>query len=166
MATLNRVFMIGNLTRDPKVRYLPSGRAVGEMRLAASRRFRNSAGDDREETCYVNVVAWGRQAETCGEHLSKGSPVLVEGALRYEEWEKDQQKYNRLYVQADRVLFLGRPRAGAAEDRARGPKQDEEPGVPAEDAAPPARPAEPEPQVPAASAPAGPESGDDDDLPF
>ncbi len=113
MASLNKVFIIGNLTRDPEVRYLPSGAAVADIRLAANRRFKTQQGEDKEETCYVNVSAWGRQAETCGQYLSKGSPVLVEGRLRYEEWEKDGQKNSRISITAERVQFMGSPRSGS-----------------------------------------------------
>jgi single-strand DNA-binding protein len=112
MASLNRVFLMGNLTRDPEVRYTPSGRPVGDLRMAVNRKFKTSSGEDRDETCYVSIVVWGRQAETCGEYLRKGSPLLVEGRLNYDEWEKDGQKFNRLRVVASRVQFLGTPRSG------------------------------------------------------
>lgn len=118
MATLNRVFLIGNLTRDPEVRYLKSGQAVCELRLAISRRFKTTTGEERDETCYVNVVVWGRQGEACGQYLSKGSPLLVDGRLQYEEWEKDGQKSNRLRVVADRTQFIGAPRNAEYSDSA------------------------------------------------
>jgi single-strand DNA-binding protein len=116
MTALNRVFLMGNLTRPPEVRYAPSGSAVADMRLAVSRRYRTSGGEDKEEVCFVNVVVWGRQAETCGQYLAKGSGIFVEGRLRYEEWEKDGQKNNRLSVVADRVSFMGAPRRGESGD--------------------------------------------------
>jgi single-strand DNA-binding protein len=151
MASLNRVFLMGNLTRDPEVRYLPSGRAVADMRLAVSRKFRTAAGEEKDETCFVSVVVWGKQAETCGQYLSKGSPAFVEGRLQYEEWEKDGQKNNRLRVVADRVQFMGSPRRAEYGDAAE--------GGPA--------------QAPARIPPAGeeaadvpPEAGDADNLPF
>ncbi|MFO7871174.1 MAG: single-stranded DNA-binding protein [Kiritimatiellia bacterium] len=106
MADLNRVFLMGNLTRDPVLRYTPSGTAVGDISMAVNRRFKTSGGEQREDTCFVSVVAWGRQAETSGEYLRKGSPVLVEGRLQYDEWEKDGQKFNRLRVVASRIQFL------------------------------------------------------------
>lgn len=111
MVSLNKVFLTGNLTRDPELRYLPSGTAVAELRLASSRRYKTQQGEEREETCFVNVSAWGRQAETCNEFLNKGSAVLVEGRLRYEEWEKDGQKNSRISIVADRVQFMGSPRS-------------------------------------------------------
>jgi single-strand DNA-binding protein len=150
MATLNRVFLMGNLTRDPEVRYAPSGKAVGEMRMAMNRRYKTSTGEERDETCYVNVVVWGRQAETCGQYLTKGSPVFVEGRLQYEEWEKDGQKNNRLRVVADRVQFMSAPRRAEFSDGGE------------------AVPAEPPPPRPAANDTndAPPEGGDADNLPF
>jgi len=116
MPNLNRVFLAGNLTRDPEVRYTPSGRAVGDLRMAVNRQFRTAEGETRDETCFVTVVVWGRQAETSNEYLKKGSPLLVEGRLQYDEWEKDGQKHNRLRVVADRVQFLGTPRDASYRD--------------------------------------------------
>jgi len=110
MANFNKVILIGNLTRDPEVRYTPSGTAVGDLRMAVNRRFRTGDGQEREETCFVGVTVWGRQAETCGEYLKKGAPALVEGRLKYDEWEKEGQKFSRLSVVAERVQFLGSPR--------------------------------------------------------
>jgi single-strand DNA-binding protein len=149
MASLNRVFLIGNLTKDPEVRYLPSGKAVGDLRMAISRRYKTASGEDREETCYVSVVVWGRQAETCGQYLGKGSSLFVEGRLHYEEWEKDGQKNNRLRVVADRVQFMGAPKRAEYSDGA-------EP-APVRAVAREEGPADP---LPAA------DGGDDDNLPF
>jgi single-strand DNA-binding protein len=106
MPNLNKVFLIGNLTRDPEIRYTPSGKAVGEMRLAVSRRFTTPDGQTRDETCFVNVVVWGRSAELSGERLAKGMPVFVEGRLQFEEWEKEGQKHSRLRVVSERIQFL------------------------------------------------------------
>lgn len=113
MASLNKVYLVGNLTRDPEIRYLPSGQPVGELRMAVNRKFRGANGEERDETCFVSVVVWGKQAETSNKYLAKGSPLLVEGRLQYEEWEKDGKKQNRLRVVAERVQFLGTPRRGA-----------------------------------------------------
>lgn len=107
MASLNKVFLMGNLTRDPEVRYTPSGAAVGDLGLAVSRKFKAGDGEVREETCFVNVTVWGRQAETCAEYLKKGRPVMVEGRLKYDDWEKDGKKFNKLTVTAERIQFLG-----------------------------------------------------------
>lgn len=116
MASLNKVFLIGNLTRDPEVRYLPSGTAVSDLRMATTRKYRTQGGEDREETCFVTCTAFGRQAETCGEYLRKGSPLFVEGRLKYDEWEKDGQKHSRHVVVAERVQFLGAPKRGEVGD--------------------------------------------------
>ena len=118
MATLNKVLLIGNLTRDPEVRYLPSGKAVTEIRLAMNYKFKLASGEEREEVCFVNVVVWGKQAEACGQYLSKGSSLLVEGRLQYDEWEKDGQKHNRLRVVADRTQFMGAPKRAEYSDSA------------------------------------------------
>jgi len=119
MADLNRVILAGRLTRDPEVRYTSSGSAVTDLGLAVSDNYRNKAGELIEQTCFVEVVVWGRQAETCGEYLSKGSPALIEGRLQFDQWENQQgEKRSKLRVKADRVQFLGSPRreaeAGAA----------------------------------------------------
>lgn len=164
MASLNRVYLLGNLTRDPEVRYAPSGTAVADLRMAVSRRYKTASGEEKEETCFVSVAVWGKQGESCGEYLSKGSPVLIEGRLRYEEWEKDGQKNNRLSVVAERVQFIGGPRR--SEPRDAPPDEAEGRDEPAPRAAPAARPAQPAARATAApAAPAG-GRGDDDDLPF
>lgn len=144
MASLNKVFLIGNLTKDPEVRYTPSGKPVGDLRMAVSRRFKTADGQNKEDTCYVSVVVWAKQAEICGEQLRKGSPIFVEGRLQYEEWEKEGQKFNRLRVVAERVQFLG-PLKGGSRDSAK----------PAEE--PPPQGEEPPPAA---------ETGDADNLPF
>jgi single-strand DNA-binding protein len=117
MPNLNKVFLIGNLTKDPEIRYTPSGKAVGDLRMAVSRRFTTPDGQTRDETCFVSVVVWGRSAELSGERLTKGMPVLVEGRLQYEEWEKEGQKHNRLRVVSERIQFLASSRG---EDRGGG----------------------------------------------
>jgi len=109
MANLNKVFLIGNLTRNPELRYTPSGVAVIDVDLATSRTYTTRAGDKKEEVCYVRVVAWGKQAETCGEYLTKGSPVFIEGRLQLDSWETNEgEKRSKLKVQAQRIQFLGK----------------------------------------------------------
>ncbi len=107
MANFNKVLLMGNLTRDPEVRYTPSGMAVADLRLAVNRRYRTADGQEHDETCFVNVTVWAKQAENCGQYLKRGRPVFVEGRLKFDEWEKDGQKLNRLSVVAERVQFLG-----------------------------------------------------------
>ncbi len=114
MASLNKVFLIGNLTRPPELRYTPSGTAVSDLRLAVNRAYTTQGGDKREETYFLTVVVWGKQAESSAQYLDKGSPVLVEGRLQTREWEgKDGQRRNVVEVVADRVQFLGRGKAAA-----------------------------------------------------
>jgi single-strand DNA-binding protein len=109
MANLNRVFLMGNLTRDPELRYIPSGTAVATFTVASGRVYTLASGEKREETCFVRVVAWSRQAELCGEYLSKGSPVFVEGRLQSRSWETPEgQKRSTLEVVAQNIQFLSR----------------------------------------------------------
>ena len=109
MANLNKVFLMGNLARDPELRYIPSGTAVATFTLATNRVYTLASGEKREEACFVRVVAWARQAELCGEYLSKGSPVFVEGRLQSRSWETpDGQKRSTLEVVAQNVQFLGK----------------------------------------------------------
>ncbi len=104
----NRVILMGNLTRDPELRYTPSGTAVSDLRLAVSTQ-RGRGNDRQEDTVFVDVTVWDRQAETCCEYLAKGRPVLVEGRLRMDEWEDREsgQKRSKLCVTASNVQFLG-----------------------------------------------------------
>lgn len=113
MASMNKVFLAGNMTRDPEVRYTPSGSAVADLNMAINRVYTSAAGEQKEETCFVSVVVWGKQAELCGEYLSKGSPVLVEGSLQFDQWQTETgEKRSRLRVKADRVQFIGRAKKG------------------------------------------------------
>jgi single-strand DNA-binding protein len=126
MASLNRVLLIGNLTRAPELRYTPSGTAVSDLRLAVNRNYTTQGGEKREETCFLTVVVWGKQAEASTQYLDKGSPLLVEGRLQTRDWEtKDGQRRNVVEVVAERVQFLGRPRAGGPAPE--GPPSVEEP---------------------------------------
>jgi single-strand DNA-binding protein len=107
MASLNRVLLIGNLTRDPELRYIPSGSAVATFTVAVNRVYKTQTGEKKEQASFVRIVVWGRRAEVCGEYLSKGSPVFVEGRLQSREWEgQDGQKRYALEVIADNVQFL------------------------------------------------------------
>ena len=111
MASLNKVLLMGNITRDPDVRYTPSGTAVCTLGLATNRRYTTSQGEQREETCFVDIDVFGRQAEACGNYLQKGSPALVEGRLRLDQWEdrRTGDRRSRLKVTAQQVQFLGGP---------------------------------------------------------
>lgn len=151
-ASLNRVILCGNLTADPELSYLPSGMAVSRMRLAVNERVKNQAGEWVDRPCYVDVTAFSRQAETCNQYLHKGSPILLEGKLRYETWEaKDGSgKRSKHSVVADRVQFLaGRDEAGSSM------------GAPASGAPASAPPPSAPPPPPAMQ-----DTGDDDPPPF
>lgn len=114
MASLNKVFLIGNLTRPPELRYTPSGTPVADLRLAVNNTYVTKGGEKRQDTYFLTVVVWGKQAESCGEYLDKGSPIMVEGRLQTREWEtKDGQRRNVVEVVADRVQFLGRGKTAA-----------------------------------------------------
>jgi single-strand DNA-binding protein len=115
MASLNKVFLIGNLTRAPELRYTPSGMAVADLRLAVSRRYTTQSGEKREETCFLTVIVWSKQAENCSQYLDKGSPIMVEGRLQTRDWEtKEGQKRSAVEVIAERVQFMGRPKTAGA----------------------------------------------------
>ena len=110
MANLNKVFLIGNLTRDPELRYTPQGTAVVNLRLATNRRFKDKTGQQKEETCFITAVVWSRQAETCNQYLRKGRPVFVEGRLQSRSFDDSTgQKRYVIEVRAERVQFLGAP---------------------------------------------------------
>ncbi len=136
--SVNRVILAGNLTRDPEIRYLPSGTGVAEMGLAIDDSYKNKDGQLVERTCFVDVVVWGKQGELCREYLSKGSPALIEGRLQYDQWENQQgEKRSKLKVRAERVQFLGSPRRSDGAEGGGGgpppPSAAEEPAPPAED---------------------------------
>ena len=114
MASLNKVFLMGNLTRDPELRYIPSGSAVASFTVAMNRVYKLQTGEKKEEVSFVRVVVWGRMAEVCGEYLTKGSPVFVEGRLQSRTWDApDGQKRSTIEVIALNVQFL---RQGAGKE--------------------------------------------------
>lgn len=116
MASLNRVLLMGNITRDPELRYVPSGSAVATFTLAMNRVYKSQTGEKKEETSFVRVVVWGRMAEVCGEYLKKGSPVFVEGRLQSRSWDgPDGQKRSTIEVIATNIQFM-RSGAGASKD--------------------------------------------------
>jgi len=113
MASYNRVVLLGNLTRDPELRYTPSGTAVCEIGLAVNDRYKNAAGEWVEEATFVDVTLWARTAEVATEYLSKGSPVLIEGRLKLDSWETPEgQKRSKLRVTCERMQMLGRSGEG------------------------------------------------------
>jgi len=126
-ASLNKVLLIGNLTRDPELRYIPSGQAVATFTVAVNRVYNTPAGEKKEEVSFINVVVWGRRAEVCGEYLSKGSPVFVEGRIQTRSWE-DQGGGKRYATEvvAVNVQFLRGAVSKAASPKAQGSVPPEE----------------------------------------
>jgi single-strand DNA-binding protein len=152
MASFNKVILLGNLTRDPEVRYTPKGTAVTELGMAVNRVYTAENGEKREETTFVDVTLWGRTAEIAGEYLKKGRPVFIEGRLQLDTWDDKTsgQKRSKLKVVGEGLQLLGgRPGGGSG-----GGGGDEEGGSRSS-----SRPAPP----PRASAPSEP---DDDEIPF
>lgn len=146
MASYNRVILVGNLTRDPQLRYLPSNTAVCEFGVATNRRYRDRDGNQKEEVCFVDISAFGRQAETINQYMGKGRPILVEGRLRFDSWTgQDGQKRSKLSVVVENFQFLGgrgegggRSEQGSGSRRAEdGPPRDYDYGG-AEESGPPA----------------------------
>lgn len=122
MASFNRVILMGNLTRDPELRYLPSGMGVCEFGLAVNHRWRDKDGNQKEDVCFVDITAWGRQGEVINQYMSKGKPILIEGRLKYDTWTgQDGAKRSRLSVVAENFQFVGsREGGGAPVDRSAG----------------------------------------------
>jgi single-strand DNA-binding protein len=153
-ASLNKVLLMGNLTRDPEVKYTPKGNAVGDLAIAINDSYKAADGTIKETVTYVDIEVWGRQAETCKQYLTKGRPVFVEGQLRLDQWETPQgEKKSRMKVRADRVQFLGSPGGGGGGGRSGGNYSS-------------GAGSEPRPAKPAAVGEDAPPPVDDDDIPF
>lgn len=120
MANLNRVMLIGNLTRDPELRATPKGTAICSFSLAVNRRFKSETGEDREEVTYVDIEAWGKAGENIAKYCTKGRPLFVEGRLRLDQWEdkNTKEKRSRMKVVCENFQFLG-GRDSAPESAAR-----------------------------------------------
>ena len=125
MASLNKVLMMGNLTRDPELRHTPAGTAVCSFDVASNRSYTGKDGEKQEEVCYITVIVWAKAAENCAQYLKKGRQVLVEGRLQFRSWEDKETKAKRSKheIVADRVQFLGGPKNG---DSAPAPAGEEE----------------------------------------
>ena len=117
MASYNRVVLVGNLTRDIELRYIPSGQAVSDVTVAVNDRRKTASGDWVEEPTFVDVTLWGRNAEVASEYLGKGSPVLIEGRLKLDRWETDGQKRSKLRVICEKMQMLGGRSSGDAGNR-------------------------------------------------
>ena len=160
MAYLNKVFLIGNLTRDPELRVTPKGTAICQFGLAVNRQFKDESGATRDETTFIDIEAWGKQGELVAKYLTKGSPAMVEGRLKLDQWEDKQsgQKRSKLKVVLDNVQFLSaRGAAGAGVGGAPGLSADEIDPTSPERHSPPPR----------SVAPKSPAAGNiDEDVPF
>jgi single-strand DNA-binding protein len=133
MASFNRVILVGNLTRDPEVKYTTGGTAVAEIGMAVSRQwFDQKSNERKEETTFVDVTLWGRQAEVAGEYLSKGRPVLIEGRLQLDTWEDKQsgQKRSKLRVVGEQMQMLGSRQDGGGQGGGGGGGQRAQGGTP------------------------------------
>ena len=152
MASFNKVILIGNLTRDPELRYTPKGTAVARLGLAVNRQWKTDTGEAREEVTFIDIDAFGRQAEVIGQYCKKGRPLMIEGRLKYEQWDDKQtnQKRSKLMVVLESFQFLGDGNRGGGE------------GAPA--GAPAARKPAPAGEAPAPADSEGPPL--DDDVPF
>ncbi len=172
MASFNRVILMGNLTADPEIRYTPSGTAVGDLRMAVNRKYKTADGETHEEACFVSVTVWGNQAENCEKYLSKGRPVLVEGRLKLDQWEKDGQKFSKLSVVAQNVQFLGSAQSSEYSGNTAGssaPTQNNAAEPPQQPAPKPEPGNEPQPEIGNEPQPESQDNalaGDDDNLPF
>ena len=117
MLELNKVMLVGNLTRDPELSYVPSGSALAKIGMALNRRYKGKDGEQKEETTFVDIESWGKTAEFCGKYLKKGRRVFIEGRLKFDQWEaRDGVKRSKLSVVAERVEFVdARPHEGGSE---------------------------------------------------
>lgn len=116
MVSLNKVFLVGNLTRDPELRYTPGGTPVATLGLAVNRTYKGKDGQNQQDTCFLNVVVWSQMAEVSNQYLQKGSPVLIEGRLQSRSWENsEKQRRTVIEVVASRVQFL--PQRNAQPER-------------------------------------------------
>lgn len=140
MASLNKVILIGNLTRDPEIRYTPKGSAVCDLGLAVNRRYTTESGERQEEVTFLDVVLWGKQAELAGQYLHKGRSVFIEGRLQMDTWEDKAsgQKRSKIKIVSENMQFID-SKGGGGGPRGGGGEHDEEGGAPSR---PPARPAQ------------------------
>ncbi len=163
MASYNRVILIGNLTRDPELRYTPKGTAIARIGMAMNRSWKSDSGEARDETTFVDVDAFGRQAEVIAQYMRKGRPLMIEGRLRFDSWEDKNsgQKRNQLRVVLEQFTFLDS--GGQRNDSGSDPFQ----SAGSAPAAAPRQQAPSQPSSPASSSfDSDPMSGDDDDVPF
>ncbi len=159
MPSLNRVTLMGNLTRDPELRYTPKGTACTDIALAINRRWKTDSGQVQEEVTFVDITYWGRQAEIVCQYLKKGSPLYVEGRLHMDTWDDNQtgQKRQRMKVIGEALEFIGGP-AGSSSGNANGSSDG---SIPARNASPARPPTQTQKAAEFARSPIGPPSDDD-----
>jgi single-strand DNA-binding protein len=143
MASFNQVILVGNLTRDPELRVTPKGTAICQFGLAVNRQYKDDSGQTRDETTFVDIEAWGKQGELVSKYLTKGSPALVQGRLKLDQWEdkQTQQKRSKLKVVLENVQFLSSRGAGPGAGGQGGGDEGIDQTPPPERHSPPARPA-------------------------
>ncbi len=177
MANYNKVLLMGNLTRDPQLKYLPSQMAVVEFGIAVNRKYRTQSGEDREEVNFIDCTAWGKTGETINQYMQKGKPIFIEGRLKYDSWEDKQGggKRSKLTVVVDNFQFVGGRDGGGGGGREGGggssggdeqapPRRS---GPPPQRGQRPASGAGPAPQQQQPEAPFGEEQQfSEDDIPF
>ncbi len=131
MAGYNRVVLLGNLTRDPQLKYLPSNTAVCEFGLAMNRQWRDADGNQRDEVCFVDIAAFGRRGETINQYMSKGRQILIEGRLKFDSWtSQDGTKRSKLSVVVDNFTFVGSRDASGGGGAPAGARDDRQPAPP------------------------------------
>ena len=111
---LNKTLIIGNLTRDPELKYTPQGTAVCNLRLASNHTFKTKSGEDKEQVLYITAIVWSKRAENCAEYLKKGSHIFVEGRLQSRSWEKDGVKQYTIEIVAENIQYLDRSQPGTS----------------------------------------------------
>jgi single-strand DNA-binding protein len=138
MASFNKVILIGNLTRDPELRYTPKGTAVAKLGLAVNRQWKTDSGEAREEVTFIDIDAFGRSAEVIGQYCKKGKPLMIEGRLKYDTWDDKQtnQKRSKLSVVLESFQFLGDGNRGGGEGAPAGAPAARKPAPAGEAAAP------------------------------
>lgn len=133
MASFNRVILVGNVTRDVELRYIPSGTAVVDIGLAVNDRRKDAAGNWVDEPTFVDITIWGKQAEVVNEYCKKGSPLLVEGRLKLDTWEKDGARHSKLRVIAERIQLLSSGGGGVKKQNDTAPPSSDDGGMPTGD---------------------------------
>ena len=150
MANVNKVLLMGNMTRDPQLSYLPSQTPVVEFGLAMNRRYKKQDGSMADDTCFVDCQMFGKRAETVNKYFKKGDPIFVEGRLKYDSWEKDGRRQSRIRVFVENFEFIGKAGGQGGGNNATQSKQSQGGGYPDT----------------SMEAPYGAGGGTDDDIPF